>query len=355
MVNLTIIGAVLATTVILSSVGYYYWETRLEGDLVYGSEEFLAIPEVEIEILGRSFEQDNGIILYPGNWNYKKYTTPFNGKCKERPYVVFMPGSYENAQDALIAFRTHNQEFTIISGGHDFECVSTGKAAVLNLQLLKEVTADFEAGVVTVQAGARWRDVYPLIFDTGYEVMGGMCPSVGVSGFVLGGGFNWKLSPLYGSGAENVVEMKVVLENGPMVTMTRDNEYKDLMWGMLGAGGMNFGLALEYKLKLHPYPQLKYNWMEMKSRFSETNEKYPSLAEMIGTIKEWVKFFDERRPEDGYGGNTVYISRIGLAKDYNVYVSGVCRDCDWAEEVKEITDTRPLQETLYMNAEWSWG
>ncbi len=102
---------------------------------------------------------------------------------------------------------------------------------------MKEVEADLDAGYVRVQAGARWRDVYPYVFDTGYEVMGGQCPSVGVSGFVLGGGFNWKLSPLYGSGGENVEEMKVVLATGEIVTATRDNEYSDLMWGMLGAGG----------------------------------------------------------------------------------------------------------------------
>lgn len=88
-----------------------------------------------------------------------------------------------------------------MGGGHDFECVSIGKGALLNLGLLDKVSPDYNTGIMTVQAGARWRDVYAHVFDTGFELMGGMCPSVGVSGFLLGGGFNWKLSPYYGSGA----------------------------------------------------------------------------------------------------------------------------------------------------------
>lgn len=58
-----------------------------------------------------------------------------------------------------------------------------------------------------------------------------------VSGFALGGGFNWLLSRLYGSAAENVLSMRVVLASGEVVTVTRDNKYADLAWGLLGSGG----------------------------------------------------------------------------------------------------------------------
>lgn len=52
-----------------------------------------------------------------------------------------------------------------------------------------------------MQAGVRWMDVYKALDDTGYEVIGGMCPTVGVAGFTLGGGFHWRLSHFWGSAA----------------------------------------------------------------------------------------------------------------------------------------------------------
>ena len=131
MVNLTLIGSIIATTVVLSGLGYYYMNTKQDGDLFYGTQDLLTIPESEMSIMERNFKRDGGFIKHPGNWKYKEYSTPFNGKCRERPYAVFMPGSYENAQEAMIAFKAYNQAFTIMGGGHDFECVSMGKAALL--------------------------------------------------------------------------------------------------------------------------------------------------------------------------------------------------------------------------------
>lgn len=269
MVNLKLIGTIAASAVAVCGLGYYFWATRKQPGLLYGTkEEHLKIPDSVMTEMKKHFKRDGGMIKYPGSWNYAQYSTPFNGKCKDRPCVVFIPGSYENVKEAITIFKTYNQKFTIMGGGHDFEAICVGKVALLNLGLLKKVNADFKEETLIVQAGARWRDVYPIIFDTGYELMGGQCPMVGVAGFLLGAGFNWKLSPLYGSGAEHVIEMKAVLENGEIVTLTRDNEYKDLMWGMLGAGGMNFGVALEFKIKLLPYPKKKYKWMLMTSKFS---------------------------------------------------------------------------------------
>ena len=38
--------------------------------------------------------------------------------------------------------------------------------------------------------------------------------------------------------------MRVILPSGYLVTVNWDNEYKDLMWGLLGAGGNNFGFVV---------------------------------------------------------------------------------------------------------------
>ena len=56
--------------------------------------------------------------------------------------------------------------------------------------------------------------------------------------------------------------MRVILPSGYLVTVNWDNEYKDLMWGLLGAGGNNFGFVVEFKLKLLPHPEKKYTYFK---------------------------------------------------------------------------------------------
>ncbi len=123
MVNLVIITTVVVSVVAITSLGYFLYPWQNPG-LDYGSADELLIPKEEMKQLTRSFNADGGAIKYPTSWYYDFYATPFNGKCIERPYVVFLPGSDKNVQDALMLFKTYNQEFKIRGGGHDFECNS---------------------------------------------------------------------------------------------------------------------------------------------------------------------------------------------------------------------------------------
>ena len=54
----------------------------------------------------------------------------------------------------------------------------------------------------------------------------------------------------------------MILPSGYLVTVNWENEYKDLMWGLLGAGGNNFGFVVEFKLKLISYPEKKYTYFK---------------------------------------------------------------------------------------------
>ena len=47
------------------------------------------------------------------------------------------------------------------------------------------------------------------------------------------------------------LEAKIILSDGRLVTATRDNEYKDLLWAVMGAGGGKFGVVVELTVRLH--------------------------------------------------------------------------------------------------------
>ena len=59
------------------------------------------------------------------------------------------------------------------------------------------------------------------------------------------------MSRFYGSGAENTIELVAVLADGSIKRINWENEYKDLMWGLMGGGGNQFSLVLEFTIKIH--------------------------------------------------------------------------------------------------------
>lgn len=78
---------------------------------------------------------------------------------------------------------------------------------------------------MTVQGGALWGHVYRALVDDmgGFVVNGGRCPSVGVSGFLLGGGIG-PFSRSFGMGSDNLIEVKIVTADGQVYTVRNDDD-----------------------------------------------------------------------------------------------------------------------------------
>ena len=107
---------------------------------------------------------------------------------------------------------------------------------------------------VSVGAGAIWGRVYDAVSVTrGRYVQGGGCLTVGVAGFVLGGGFG-SLSKAFGTGAANLLEAEIVTADGRtrIVNAWTDPE---LFFALRGGGGGTFGIATRLTLATHPLPE----------------------------------------------------------------------------------------------------
>ena len=70
---------------------------------------------------------------------------------------------------------------------------------------------------VLLGPGARWKAVKEALPPSQFTYVHGQCGSVGVGGFLLGGGHNPATSARYGFGADNVDEYTVVTANGSIV------------------------------------------------------------------------------------------------------------------------------------------
>ncbi|HEX8869029.1 MAG TPA: BBE domain-containing protein, partial [Lentzea sp.] len=82
----------------------------------------------------------------------------------------------------------------------------------------------------------------------------GWCPTVGVTGAVLGGGYG-VLGRLHGLGADHLLAAEVVLADGRTVRTDAAHE-PDLFWALRGAGGGNFGVVTSLVLRTRPAPAL---------------------------------------------------------------------------------------------------
>lgn len=109
---------------------------------------------------------------------------------------------------------------------------------------------------LTVEGGALWGNAYkPLINGRldGWAVNGGRCPTVGVSGFILGGGIG-PFSRSLGMGCDSLQQITIVTADGELVTVgERDHPQSRegmLFWALRGGGGGNFGVVVEMKMRV---------------------------------------------------------------------------------------------------------
>ncbi len=152
---------------------------------------------------------------------------------------------------------------------------------------------------VTIQAGARWADVYQKVTVEGRRyVQGGGCTSVGAAGgFLQRGGFG-SFSRKYGLAAASLLEAEVVIANGEVLIA---NEYQnaDLFWALKGGGGGTFGIVSKVTLQTYELPN--YFGAVEGTITARTDEAFESL------IKYFINFYCKSLHNEHWGGEQVMI------------------------------------------------
>lgn len=75
-------------------------------------------------------------------------------------------------------------------------------------------------------------DIYAAADEYGQTIVGGGSMSVGIAGYVTGGGHSI-LAPVYGLAADNVIEMQVATPDGGIRTVNEDS-HSELFWALRG-------------------------------------------------------------------------------------------------------------------------
>lgn len=130
------------------------------------------------------------------------------------------------------------------SGGHSFGGYSTTDGVILDVSRMNRVRVGGDT--VTVGAGTQQVDALAALAPHGLLLAGGQCATVGVGGFLQGGGIGM-LTRRAGLGADRMVSARVVLADGRCVRAS-EHEHPGLFWALRGNGGGNYGVVTSYEL-----------------------------------------------------------------------------------------------------------
>jgi len=180
----------------------------------------------DFSLLRRELE---GEVLERGTERYNWRKLVINKACRNRPVVIVVPKNTEDVAKAVTFAVKYGLQLSVRSGGHSYTCTSVKEGGMhIDLRRLNKIqlvsTKESPTGLAAyLGPGATWGTVQRFIPPDTYSYPHGQCKSVGVGGYLLGGGVNWLGTfNKYGYGAESVLRMQVVTANGTIVDVEPD-------------------------------------------------------------------------------------------------------------------------------------
>ena len=130
----------------------------------------------------------------------------------------------------------HDVRVTARSGGHSYAGYSTlDEGVVVDLRRLDGIAVDRGGRRASVGAGAHAIDIVDALARHGGAVPLGSCPTVGLGGLALGGGYGLA-ARAWGLTADSVTGIVVVTPDGRLRRVDRRHD-EDLFWALRGGGG----------------------------------------------------------------------------------------------------------------------
>jgi len=218
-----------------------------------------------------------GEVLVKGDPDYESRRLVMNAACSDEPAVIVRPTSEADVSVIVRAARDADLPISIRSGGHSYTCTNIKQDSVHidmrgmdSIQLTQDSSSPTGLAAI-LEPGATWGNVLRAIPTDRYSYPHGQCRSVGVAGYLLGGGVNWLGTyNKYGYGAENILSMRVVLADGRIAEVTAEKteilsptpstvvhtESNNLFFALRGAGS-SYGVATQFKYIVHEVPEAK--------------------------------------------------------------------------------------------------
>ena len=208
--------------------------------------------------------QMKGPLLVAGHTDFDAFRRPANARFDGVvPQALARCAGAEDVVAALNFALANKIPFTARSGGHSYLAASTSTALVIDTGPMDSVRMDGDIAVVG--AGAKLADVYRALLALPQPRLlpSGSCPTVGISGITMGGGFGF-FQRAHGLTCDALVGATLVGADGQTISCDTTRN-ADLFWALRGGGGGNFGIVTELRFQTQALPAFNTCWGQFAS------------------------------------------------------------------------------------------
>jgi FAD/FMN-containing dehydrogenase len=247
---------------------------------VCSSLPFLAQPSFSQQVAALSVSKPSQSILAafargltgkafrPGDPEYEQLRKVYAAKFASHPALVVLPANPQDIQATVSFARSNRLPLAVRCGGHSYAGYSTCDGGlVLDMSGFRTMTIGSDKRHARLGGGMLCGAVEIETAKAEVATVLGQCPSVGVGGFLLGGGVG-PLMGKYGLGCDNILAAKLILADGSLVSASADQN-PDLYWAIRGGGG-NFGIVTEFEVALHPVSKVLAGIVTLESEDPRT-------------------------------------------------------------------------------------
>lgn len=246
-----------------------------------------------------------GSLLRPGDSGFTPAALPFNLRYASRiPAGIAVCRDADDIAAAVRWSREVEVPLIVRGGGHSYAGYSTTEGLMISTAGLADIAFDAASGHAIIGAGARNGDIYAGLAAANATITHGRCPTVGVAGFLLGGGIGFNMR-LLGMASDRLVSTDLVTADGTILRASAA-ENQDLFWACRGGGGGNFGISTSFRVETVPAsPRIVFavRWANPTARL---------LAAIIAALDAAPRALGSRLSLDRYAGEDgVTINLIG--------------------------------------------
>ncbi|TCJ93220.1 FAD-binding oxidoreductase [Nocardia alba] len=191
-----------------------------------------------------------GPVFTPDDPGYAEEIAGFQTAYTHRPAFVVGARHSQDVRAAVEFAARHGLPVAVQATGHGLSVALDG-GVLITTGRMDAITVDPRARTARVEAGVRAGALVDAAARYGLAPLHGSSPSVGVVGYVLGGGLGL-LAREFGYAADHVRRIELVTADGRMRSLGPADE---LFGAVLGSGG-NFGVVTGLELDLVPVTEI---------------------------------------------------------------------------------------------------